>query len=148
MNTKIKIALLLTCLLALSGCETVQNSLFVTEKQLQQDGSIIDVTKPAPIVEAVVKGAGALPIPYLETGLSVLLAGGAAYVGRLRKQRKVLEGVTASVIAGVEAFSNTDEGKEVASVVKNKIQETSVYLGYDKELHDKVQKIVNSGSNA
>jgi hypothetical protein len=150
MKTKIVSSILI--LIALTGCQTVTDSLFVTQKEVQTNAQgqdiIVEVTKPAPIVEAVVKASGALPIPYLETGLSVLLAGAGAYIGRMRQQRKTLEGVTASVIAGVEAFSKTEDGKEVANVVKEKIRETSVYLGYDKELNDKVQKIVNSGKNA
>jgi ribosomal protein L30/L7E len=147
-----KILAILALSLAFTGCQSVTDSLFVTEKEVQTNAQgqdvIVEVTKPAPIVEAAVKASGALPIPYLETGLSALLAGAGAYVGRLRKQRKTLEAVTASLVAGVESYAKSDEGQKTAKAIKGRIQEVSVYLGYDKELHDRVQKIVNSGKNA
>lgn len=163
MKTKLQIITLLTLCLFMTGCQTTDwaTSAFYDEKEtvivddagkpvLTPDGNLqTQVTyEPKAITKMVVGAAGAAPIPYLETGLSVLLAAFGGYAARQRSAKNKLEGVTASLVAGVEAFSKTDDGKDVAKALKGKIQETSKYLGYDKELHDKVQKIVNSGKNA
>jgi hypothetical protein len=163
MKTKLTLTLLAASMLLFTGCQTTDyiSGLLYDEKEvvvvdeagkpvLTTDGHLqteVELT-PKPITRMVVGAAGAAPVPYLETGLTVLLAAFGSYAAKQRKKASVLEGLTASTIAGVEAFSKTDEGKEVAKALKGKINETATYLGYDKELHEKVQKIVSSGKNA
>ena len=136
-----------------------------------EDGEIVYETETRPVIgkdgepvyrwkktgysETAEDIAGSSGIPWAGTAVTTLLSAGLAVLNRKeRKKRKtaendltIAEGISASLIGAVEEFSRSEEGKKVMqngrNTVKEKTRQISEKLGIDKELHDKVQKIVS-----
>lgn len=119
-----------------TGCQSFEDGIrdtFYTETPAA-DTAAVSVYQPKPLVNAAVTASSAVPIPYLETALSALLAAGATYFSG-RKRLKTAELALDTTISAVEKIA-----KDVPSV-KETVRKISEYTGTAEYIHKRVKKI-------
>jgi|DEB0MinimDraft_10_1074344.scaffolds.fasta_scaffold61849_2 hypothetical protein len=133
--------ILITILLSLTGCKTVEKVLYTNSGV--DDPTTVDVDESVEL-NPVVKGAINVTKPIAESvpfgGLAYGLFSTMLAAGLEVKRRKAKTAVKVAAIA-IEKIAESDEGKELAKAVKDKVSKLASKHNVSKEIDRVVKEI-------
>ena len=135
---KSKLVIFSVFVLTFTGCQSISDALYdekVTVDPVTNERVVS--YEPSAIAKTMEKGSGFAPVPYLDTVLGALLAGGAAFLGhRGNRKGKAIK----AMIEGVEKIKESDLDEDLEKAVKEMIAKKAREHGVEQEIYNLVKK--------